>query len=158
MPTFTRRTRIDVPAQDLFDWHNHRGAFERLAPPWQPGRLERFDGIRDGDRAVIKLGPEPAALTWIAEHHDYIEGRQFRDVQIKGPFARWEHTHRMISEDDSTSVIEDDVTYRLPLAPITQRLGGGRGGDECAHAGGQLAVSLGAGVLVAHGRGDGRVA
>ena len=124
MPTFTRRSRIDVPAQALFDWHNHRGAFERLAPPWQPVRLERFEGIRDGQRAVIKLGPKPAALAWIAEHRDYIEGRQFRDIQVKGPFARWEHTHRTIPEDDTTSVLEDDVAYRLPFAPLSQPLGG----------------------------------
>lgn len=123
MPTFTRRSRIDAPAQALFDWHNHRGAFERLAPPWQPVRLARFDGIRDGNRAVIKLGPG-GALTWIAEHRDYVEGRQFRDVQVKGPFAHWTHTHRMIPDGDDASTLEDDVTYRLPLAPLTQPFGG----------------------------------
>ena len=124
MPRFTRRVSVPVPAETLFAWHNHRGAFERLAPPWQPVRLERFEGIRDGQRAVIKLGPKPAALTWIAEHHDFVAGRQFRDVQIKGPFARWHHTHRVIPDGPEASVLEDDVDYRLPLAPLAQWIGG----------------------------------
>lgn len=124
MPTFTRRVHVEAPAQALFDWHNHRGAFERLAPPWQPVRLARFEGIRDGQRAVIKLGPKHAALTWIAEHHDFVEGRQFRDVQVKGPFARWVHTHRMLPDGANASVLEDDVEYRLPLAPLAQWIGG----------------------------------
>ena len=124
MPRFTRRLRVEVPAEALFDWHNHRGAFERLAPPWQPVRLERFEGIRDGQRAVIKLGPGPASLTWIAEHHDFVAGRQFRDVQVKGPFARWHHTHRVIPDGPDASVLEDDVDYRLPLAPLSQWVGG----------------------------------
>ena len=123
MPTFTRRSPIDAPAECLFRWHDHRGAFERLAPPWQPVRLERFDGIRPGQRAVIKLGPKPASLTWVAEHRDFVEGRQFRDVQVRGPFARWEHTHRMIP-DGEASVLEDDVAYRLPFGALG-RLGGG---------------------------------
>lgn len=124
MPTFTRRTRVDAPAQALFDWHDHRGAFNRLAPPWQSIRLERFDGIRNGDRVVIKLGPKFAALTWVAEHRNLIEGRQFGDVQVKGPFATWEHTHGMVPEGDDSSILDDNITYRLPFAPLSQRLGG----------------------------------
>jgi len=124
VPTFTRRLSVGVSAERLFAWHDHRGAFERLAPPWQPVRLARFDGIRDGQRAVIKLGPGPASLSWVAEHRDFIAGRQFRDVQLKGPFARWEHTHRMIPDSANASVLEDHIEYRLPLAPLSSSIGG----------------------------------
>lgn len=124
MPTFTRRLAVGVSAERLFAWHDHRGAFERLAPPWQPVRLARFDGIRNGQRAVIKLGPGPASLTWEAEHRDFIPGRQFRDVQVRGPFARWEHTHRMIPDGPNVSVLEDHIEYRLPLAPLSSSIGG----------------------------------
>ncbi|MDX1531670.1 MAG: TIGR01777 family oxidoreductase, partial [Rhodothermales bacterium] len=125
MQTFTRRTEMPVPSEQLFDWHDRRGAFERLTPPWQPVELARFEGIRDGQRAVIKLGPAPFQLTWIAEHQDYEAGRQFRDVQVKGPFAAWTHTHRMLPADTpGRSVLEDHVEYQLPLAPASEWLGG----------------------------------
>ncbi len=125
MPTFTRRLPVDVSAERLFAWHDHRGAFERLVPPWQPVELETFEGIRNGQRAILGLGPGPVKLRWVAEHHAFIPDRQFQDVQVKGPFARWEHTHRMIPKGPDQSVLEDHVEYRLPLAPLSEWLGSG---------------------------------
>lgn len=119
MPTFSRRLAVDVPAERLFAWHDHRGAFDRLTPPWQPVRLERFEGIRDGQRAVIKLGPGPLALSWVAEHFGFVAGRQFNDRQLSGPFAAWTHAHRMLPDGPDRSTLEDHVEYRLPLAPLS---------------------------------------
>ena len=125
MPSFTRRLSVDVSAERLFAWHDHRGAFNRLVPPWQPVSLARFDGIRSGDRAVLELGPGPLTIRWVAEHQDFIAERQFRDVQVKGPFARWEHTHRFVPKGPERSVLEDHVTYGLPLAPLSEWIGRG---------------------------------
>ena len=77
MPTLEVTSSLDASAATVFDWHARPGAFERLTPPWAPVRLERFEGIAEGDRAVLRIGPGPLALRWVAEHHDVIEGRQF---------------------------------------------------------------------------------
>lgn len=42
---------------------------------------------------------------------------RFVDVQVLGPFARWEHRHLFREENAGTSV-EDRITYRLPLGPV----------------------------------------
>jgi len=107
----------DVSAEALFSWHARRGAFERLVPPWAPVRLERFDGILEGDRAVLRIGPGPLALRWVAEHHDVIEGRQFCDRQVQGPFAYWDHTHRfepVASRESEASTLVDRIEYEMP--------------------------------------------
>src|SRR5262245_15455573 len=39
------------------------------------------------------------------------------DVQVRGPYARWEHRHRLLEAEGGTWV-EDRVTHRLPFGPL----------------------------------------
>ena len=126
MPRFSRRSRIDAPASDVFAWHARPGAFERLTPPWEPVRVvERSGGIESGAQAVVEVPVAPLVRTrWRIEHRDYIEGRQFRDVQITGPFARWEHTHRIEPEGADACTLDDTIDYEFPLPPLGELAGG----------------------------------
>jgi ligand-binding SRPBCC domain-containing protein len=114
MPVFEKRSTMPVPVDELYGWHARPGAFERLAPPWQRLRVvERSGTIADGDRLVMEYGLGPVKRRWVAVHKDHVEGRGFTDVQQDGPFARWEHRHTFIPDDDR-SVLEDHVEYELP--------------------------------------------
>ena len=117
-------TELDVGAETVFAWHARPGAFQRLVPPWAPVRLERFEGIREGDRAVLRMGPGPLALRWVAEHHDVIEGRQFCDRQVQGPFAHWDHTHRFEPGEEGGSRLVDKIEYELPGGVVGDWLSG----------------------------------
>jgi uncharacterized protein len=112
---------VDVAREELFAWHEREGAFERLGPPWESvDVIERSGGIRNGGRAVIGTKIGPFTQRWVAEHCDYQEGTQFRDVQVEGPFTRWEHTHK--TQDGAapgTARLTDDVVFRAPLAPLS---------------------------------------
>ena len=130
MPHVEYTSEIDAPVEPLFDWHARPGAFQRLTPPWLPVQLEHFEGIRDGQRAVIRLGVRPATIRWVAEHHDYVEGEQFCDRQVAGPFAHWDHTHRFGPIDDATSRLTDAIDYELPLGGLGRFFGGGLARDQ----------------------------
>ena len=113
------RTPMPVSAEALFAWHERPGAFERLTPGFMPARvIERSGGIRDGAKVVLSVPVGPAHTTWRLEHTEYVAGREFRDVQRAGPFAAWEHVHRTEPAADGTSVLDDAITYRLPLPPF----------------------------------------
>jgi uncharacterized protein (TIGR01777 family) len=125
MSTFRKRSLIACPAQELFDWHARPGAFDRLSPPWMSAQvIERSGGIEDGARLVMQVGPGPFGMRWVAEHRNYIAGQQFADVQVSGPFARWEHVHRFEPVDDGHCYLDDSIDYRLPLGALGGIFGG----------------------------------
>jgi len=122
--TFIAQSAIDAPAEEVFRWHAEPGALERLTPPWEPVQvIQAAPGIRDGDRGVLQVLVGPFRVRWEFEHCDYVEGRQFRDVQISGPFQRWDHTHRMTPEGPASCILEDRIEYELPLGILGKVFG-----------------------------------
>jgi ligand-binding SRPBCC domain-containing protein len=121
---FTAVSSIHAPAEEVFRWHADPDALKRLTPPWEPVEfLEPAPGIRDGDLGVLRVRVGPFRVRWVFQHRDYVEGRQFRDVQISGPFRRWDHTHRMIPEGPSMCRLEDCIEFELPFGWIGRFLG-----------------------------------
>ena len=41
----------------------------------------------------------------------------FRDIQLRGPYRRWEHTHTLTPLAGGTR-IDDRIDYELPLGPL----------------------------------------
>ncbi|TXD36637.1 TIGR01777 family protein [Lujinxingia vulgaris] len=126
MPEFTRRTGYPVSSLELYDWHARPGAFERLVPPWESIEvLEQSGGIADGARLVMRIQQGPVGVVWEAHHRDHIEGHQFVDEQVRGPFKRWTHTHRFEDLGPQQSLLIDEVDYALPMGALGRFFGGG---------------------------------
>jgi ligand-binding SRPBCC domain-containing protein len=66
------------------------------------------------DLRLVWLG---LPLRWRAFVREYDPPVRFLDVQVRGPYARWEHRHLFLVEGNGTRV-EDRVVYRLPLGPL----------------------------------------
>ena len=122
--TLSFRTSVNVPAAKLFSWHEQPGAINRLTPPWQTVEIEKFEGVREGDQTVMQVAIGPFMKKWVAEHRDYVPGKQFRDVQIKGPFRSWIHTHRVEESGPDSSYLNDQIAYRLPFGGLGRKLSG----------------------------------
>jgi ligand-binding SRPBCC domain-containing protein len=119
MRQFVRRTRIAAPVERVFQWHELPDVLEKLTPPGEPVRvIERSGGIRDGGRVLIEIGYPPVSIRWAAEHSGYIENRQFRDIQVRGPFGRWVHTHLFEPDGPDACYLEDRIEYAAPLGII----------------------------------------
>jgi uncharacterized protein len=126
MLVFETRATMPVPVEELFAYHARPGAFERLAPPWQRlDIVEQTGGMRGGGRVVFDVRLGPLKRRWVAEMSGYEEGRQFVDTQVEGPFASWQHTHRFVALDDSSSELIDHVEYGLPVGGLTEWFGEG---------------------------------
>ncbi len=114
MPMFQFRSRVHVPAEELFAWHARRGAVERLLPPWLRARvIDRRGEIQDGGRVTLEIPwgrkPEP----WVLVYTDFEKGRRFSQVLVNGPLELWAHTHLFIPRGPNACDVEDRVEYRL---------------------------------------------
>lgn len=119
--TFTRRTLLPAPADEVFAWHARPGAFERLVPPWERVRtVERTGGIENGARLVLAMRAGPVRLRWVAVHRDVVPGREFTDEQVAGPFARWVHRHQITPSGPEACELVDHIEYALPLGALSE--------------------------------------
>lgn len=125
MPEFIKRSRMPCSADELFEWHMRPGAFLRLAPPWEQVRVEQWarpDEI--GRRATLRVRLAPLIWKrWIAEYREWEPNRMFRDVQISGPFARFDHRHIVEPDGTNASFLEDRIDYAAPLGALGAWLG-----------------------------------
>ena len=99
---------------------------EKLTPGWMRFRvLEAPDELQAGSVLRYRAGPFGLSMTWVARIAVWEPPFLFSDVQLRGPYRLWEHTHSFAEVDGGTE-IRDRIRYRLPggpLAPVADRLG-----------------------------------
>lgn len=124
MAVFRKRKSFNCTREQLFDWHEREGAVNRLTPPWEKAEvIEKEGGITDGSRMKMKVKIGPLSREWTAIHKNYKRPEEFTDVMVKGPFKEWQHRHGFF-EEGSGSALEDRITYKLPLSPLSDIIAG----------------------------------
>jgi uncharacterized protein (TIGR01777 family) len=123
--TFTTRSQVPAPVAETFAWHERPGAFLRLNPPGERvDVVSQTGGIGDGAEVELRMHLGPLRLRWSARHRDYRPGEQFVDEQVRGPFARWVHTHAMRAQGSESAELEDRIEYALPLGLLGDAVAG----------------------------------
>ncbi len=117
---YSRSTRIGAPAEAVFRWHERPEALADLIPPWERTEVlsRSGDGVADGVRVVLRVRVGPFWRRWVAEHHGRVEGREFRDRMVEGPFARFDHTHRFEPLSPDACLLTDEIDYVPPLGRL----------------------------------------
>lgn len=90
-----------------------------ITPPWLKFRIVTPTPIKMaiGTRIAYKIGWHILRLQWLTEIIEWDPPRRFTDVQLRGPYAFWRHSHSFVPEDSGTRII-DLVRYRLPLGHL----------------------------------------
>jgi ligand-binding SRPBCC domain-containing protein len=114
-----QRLVIGRPRPEVFAFFADPTRARRLMPAWIRVTLLSETGQEVGagtvlDYRVACLGLPFAWRTFVREFDPPF---RFLDVQLRGPFARWEHRHRFQAEGDGT-LMEDRLVYRLPLGLV----------------------------------------
>ena len=106
------------PRAEVFAFFADPANLARVSPPALRLRL-LTPGVTLAAGAVLdfRIAWLGLPLRWRAYIREFDPPYRFVDVQVRGPWARWEHRHRFLDEGGGTWV-EDRVTYRLPLGPV----------------------------------------
>ncbi len=106
---------MQVPIEEAFAFFSDARNLERITPTWLRFRIvEAPDELRAGARLRYRLSLFGLPISWRTEIVAWNPPHGFVDVQRRGPFLLWEHTHRLTPVEGGTEIF-DHVRYRLYL-------------------------------------------
>jgi ligand-binding SRPBCC domain-containing protein len=114
--TFTvERTQVvDAPLADAWAFYGDPLNLEAITPPWLRFRIVDTPAeLAEGSLIRYRLRLFGVPVSWLTEIVRWQPPRTFVDVQRRGPYLLWEHTHRLTPVDGGTE-IHDHVRYRVP--------------------------------------------
>lgn len=116
------RVRLGRPRPEVFAFFADPANVARVTPP-SFGLTLLTPGGRVAAGAVLDFRFRWLGLSmrWRAYVRECDPPYRFLDVQVRGPWARWEHRHRFLADGDTTWV-EDRLVYALPLGSLGRLL------------------------------------
>ena len=114
-----RELYVSRPLPEVFEFFSRAENLERLTPPWMmfrvltPGPIE----MTEGTTIAYALRVRGIPLRWLTLIERWNPPFEFVDIQTKGPYSLWRHTHRF-SEIDGGTLIVDTVEYAMPLGVL----------------------------------------
>jgi ligand-binding SRPBCC domain-containing protein len=112
------RVWLAHPRAEVFAFFADPQNLARLTPPGLRLRvLTPASTLRAGAVLDLRVAWLGIPVPWRVYIREYDPPHRFVDVQVRGPWARWEHRHLFLEGDGGTWV-EDRLTYRPPLGPL----------------------------------------
>ena len=109
---------VPVEIDEAFAFFADAWNLEGITPPWLGFRiLEAPPTLGRGSLLVYRLRLFGVPFRWRTEIVEWRPPFGFTDVQLAGPYRRWEHTHRLTPVAGGTEIY-DHVLYRLPYEPL----------------------------------------
>jgi len=109
-----REQWIPKPIGEVFAFFADASNLEALTPPWLGFRILTPKPIvmRAGAHIAYRVGLHGFPMRWLTEIESWDPPNRFVDIQLKGPYRLWHHTHRFEPEKGGTR-ITDEVRYAL---------------------------------------------
>lgn len=112
-----RSQRLDLSVERAFAFYADARNLETITPPWlafsvaTPGRIH----MRRGTLIDYRLRLHGVRVAWRTRIEVWEPPRRFVDVQLRGPYAHWEHAHSFERVGAEAVMIRDRVRYALPF-------------------------------------------
>lgn len=116
-----RQILLPIRQREAWDFFSTPHNLARITPNDMGFRITSTDVDRpifNGMRIAYTVRPLlRVPLDWLTEIREVEAPFRFTDVQLNGPFAKWEHTHEFIGTPHGV-LMKDRVVYRLPFGSL----------------------------------------
>src|SRR4051794_8464725 len=115
-----REQVLDASPDAVFPFFADARNLEAITPPLlrfrvvTPGPIE----MRRGTRLRYRLRLHGVPVGWDTVIAEWEPPRRFVDVQVRGPYAIWHHTHAFAPLDGGRTLMRDTVRYAIGLGPL----------------------------------------
>jgi ligand-binding SRPBCC domain-containing protein len=116
-----RRQPVGIPAAEAFAFYGDSLNLEPMTPPWLNFRVTTPGPItmRPGTLLEYRLRLHGVPIRWTTRIETWDPPNGFVDIQLKGPYALWEHTHVFEETDGGAACdVHDRVRYAIPYGPL----------------------------------------
>jgi ligand-binding SRPBCC domain-containing protein len=115
-----RAQRLDGDLDDVFAFFADARNLERITPPWLRFRVTTRGDIpmAAGTFLQYALRLRGVPVRWDTLIQAWDPPHRFVDVQVRGPYRLWEHTHTFEPLEGGGVLMRDVVRYALPLGPL----------------------------------------
>ena len=114
---------VDAPIDKVFEFFSNPANLEQITPPWLKFKMMQPQHLSIAPGTIIdyRLRLHGIPITWQSEITEWNPPYHFTDVQRKGPYRHWVHTHEF-NEAGTGTFIRDSVDYKVPGGYIVDRL------------------------------------
>jgi hypothetical protein len=110
--------------EEVFEFFSRPENLQVLTPDWLDFRIVQSPvKLTAGSLINYRLRWHGLPIRWTTEITEWHPPFGFRDMQLSGPYALWDHKHRFVAEDGGTRIY-DDVSYALPFGVAGRLVGG----------------------------------
>jgi ligand-binding SRPBCC domain-containing protein len=110
------------PLEEVFAFFSDAANLQALTPAWLHFRIHTPAPIamRSGTLIDYSIRVHGLPISWQSEISVWDPPHRFVDVQRRGPYRRWEHTHAFAAVDGGTRVT-DAVDFDVPFSFLAGR-------------------------------------
>jgi len=121
--TFNAELWLPRPRDEVFPFFGDARNLEVLTPPWLKFEVLTPSPVvmRPGTLIDYRIKIHGLPIHWQTEIIAWDPPHRFVDVQLRGPYTLWHHTHTF-AELDGGTLCRDEVRYRPLGGALTNRL------------------------------------
>jgi ligand-binding SRPBCC domain-containing protein len=111
-----REQRLEAPRDEVFPFFADPRNLEAITPPLLSFRLLTPSPVALGAGTFLQyaLRVHGVPVRWDTLIQEWEPPVRFVDVQVRGPYRLWHHTHELVSLDDgAATLMRDTVRYSV---------------------------------------------